>query len=63
MCEKFGTKPHEYLFNDLIPCAHTRLAIDMTVYNVWSNWHDKQEQKRIKKMKEEANRAKMRGGT
>ena len=41
MCEKFGMTPSDYLFNDLA-CAHTRLAVDLTVFNVWAEWQDEQ---------------------
>ena len=40
MCEKFGRSPSDYFFNGL-ECAHTRLVIDMTVYNVFSTWRSK----------------------
>ena len=33
LCECYGGKPHEYLFNDLQDCAHTRLVIDLAVLN------------------------------
>ena len=38
MCEKFGKSPTYYLFGDLIECIHFRLAIDMTVFNIWASW-------------------------
>ena len=47
MCEKFSQKPSDYLFNDL-ECAHTSLAVDMTIFNVWGDWKIEEQEQREK---------------
>ena len=54
LCKEYGKAPHEYLFNDLIDCAHFRLAIDMTVFEIYDKWE-------TKRQKVNAKRAKLRG--
>ena len=51
MCRRFGKSPSEYLFNDL-QCTHSKLAIDMTIYNVWSHW-------KVEETKKQQNKARL----
>lgn len=47
-CDKFSRSPAEYLFNDL-ECAHTKLVIDMVVYDIYATWREKIETQARKK--------------
>ena len=44
MCEKFSKSPCSYLYNDP-PAIHDQLAIDMTVFNVWSDYVEEERKK------------------
>ena len=54
MCEKFSQRPSDYLFNDLVSCAHTRLVMDMTAFNVWAKWREEQEKKHEREIERKA---------
>lgn len=54
LCNEYGKAPHEYLCNSLIDCAHTKLAIDMAVFEIYCVHEEKE-----RKAKER--RAKVRG--
>ena len=41
MCKTYKQKPHSYLFDDL-ECRHAQTAVDLTVFNVWSQWREEQ---------------------
>ena len=44
MCDKYGQSPSDYLFNDL-NCSHTRLVVDLTVFNIWADWKAEENKK------------------
>lgn len=48
MCDKFGQSPCDYLFNGL-DCAHTKLVVDMTIFNVWIECRHEEDKKRESK--------------
>ena len=44
MCDKYGQSPCDYLLNDL-ECSHTKLVIDLTVFNIWASWKAEEHKK------------------
>ena len=52
MCEKYGKNPCYYLFNGKV-CAHTRLVIDMTIFDVYALYCEKDRKKQESKQKEQ----------
>ena len=54
MSEKFGKSPCDYLFNGL-QCAHTQLAVDMTVFNIWAEYMEEDRKRRERQSKLERN--------
>ena len=50
MCNKFGKSPCDYMWNDL-ECTHTQLAIDMTIFNIWSSWKREEQDKQERKLR------------
>lgn len=42
--------PSDYLFNDLA-CAHTRLVVDLAVFNIWAEWQARENEMAEKKRK------------
>lgn len=51
MCEKFGKSPcADYLFEGF-DSAHFKLAVDMTVYNIWADWREQEDKKIARRQK------------
>ena len=50
MCEKFSQSPSDYLSNDPMD-AHSRLAIDMTIFNVWAEYMEEDRKRRERQSK------------
>lgn len=48
MCSEIGMSPSFYLFNDL-ECAHTRQVVDLTIYQVFCDWRERERKRSERK--------------